>query len=495
MESSTDCLSVVMPCFNEIATVRVIIDRVLKSEYVTELVVVDDGSTDGTPEAVEAISDSRIRLIRQPENLGKGAALRRGFAEVTGPYVIVQDADLEYDPEEYGRLIQPLIDGLADVVYGSRFLSSGPHRVLYYWHSVGNRMLTTVSNMLSGLNLTDMETCYKAFRIEVVRTLDLQEDRFGIEPEITAKIARAGWRVYEIGISYAGRTYEEGKKIGWRDGLRAVYAITRYSPLLEKLNGHPVVRDHAPVDFEESDSELATTLDSLRAAKNYQDWIFEMCAPYFGDRVLEVGAGHGDFTERLVAAGRRVTATDLSARCVDILSAKYGSTPAVTVLHSDLESLPVDDRYDSVLLVNVLEHIDDDLEALVQIRRRLNPGGRVILFVPAFDGLYSDFDRLVGHRRRYRRSHLVTLADRAGFELVDARYVNTLGTFVWWLFARRMRQIPTSEIPVKAYDRVAVPVLRRFETGRTPKVGQSVLMIAQLPAGSDRPDGSDRPSE
>ena len=483
-----------MPCFNETATVSVIIDRVLKSEYVTELVVVDDGSTDGTPEVVEAIADPRVRLIRQPENLGKGAALRRGFAEVSGPYVIVQDADLEYDPEEYGRLIQPLIDGVADVVYGSRFLSSGPHRVLYYWHSVGNRMLTTASNMLSGLNLTDMETCYKAFRIEVVRTLDLQEDRFGIEPEITAKVARAGWRVYEIGISYAGRTYEEGKKIGWKDGLRAVYAITRYSPLLEKLNGHPVVRDNEPVDFEESDSELATTLDSLRAAKNYQDWIFEMCEPHFGDRVLEVGAGHGDFTDRLLASGRRVTATDLSARCVDILHAKYGSTPAATVLHSDLESLPGDDRYDSVLLVNVLEHIDDDLDALVQIRHRLNPGGRVILFVPAFDGLYSDFDRLVGHRRRYRRSHLVTLADRAGFELVDARYVNTLGTFVWWLFARRMRQIPTSEIPVKAYDRVAVPLLRRFETGRNPKVGQSVLMIARRPDGPG-PNAADRPTE
>ena len=475
------CLSVVMPCFNEGATVLVIIDRVLASEYVTELVVVDDGSTDGTPDLVASVTDPRIRLIRQPENLGKGAALRRGFAEVTGPYVIVQDADLEYDPTEYGRLLQPLLDGLADVVYGSRFLSSGPHRVLYYWHSVGNRMLTTASNMLSGLNLTDMETCYKAFRVEVVRSLDLQEDRFGIEPEITAKVARAGWRVYEIGITYAGRTYEEGKKIGWRDGLRAIYAIVRYSPLLEKVNGHPVVRDLAPVDFSESDSELATTLDSLRAAKNYQDWIFDLCAPHFGASVLEVGAGHGDFTSRLVDAGLQVTAIDLSQRCVDILSNDYGSNPSVTVFHSDLERLPGDDRYDSVLLVNVLEHIDDDLEALVHIRHRLKPGGRVILFVPAFDGLYSDFDRLVGHRRRYRRSHLVTLVDRAGFEVVDARYINSLGAFVWWVFARRMRQIPTSQLPVKAYDRLAVPVLRRFETGRSPKVGQSVLMIARVP--------------
>ncbi len=479
MNEATPCLSVVMPCYNEQATVLTIIERVLASPYVVEIVVVDDGSTDGTPDLVAGIDDPRIHLYRQPENLGKGAALRRGFAEARAPYVIVQDADLEYDPNEYAKLLEPLLAGHADVVYGSRFLSGGAHRVLYYWHSVGNRFLTTVSNMFSGLNLTDMETCYKVFRREVLASLDLQEDRFGIEPEMTAKIARGGWRVYETGISYAGRTYAEGKKIGWRDGMRALYSIARYSPLLEKFNGHPVVREDAPVDFDDADAELAESLDSLRDAENYQDWIFELCEPYFGKKVLEVGAGHGDFTRLLADSRREVTALDPSARCTDILAERFAGEESVDVVTGIIDAVPAEQQYDSAVLINVLEHIDDDLGALSDLRTRLRPDGHLIVFVPAFDGLYSKFDRMIGHRRRYRRSHIVVLADRAGYDIVDSRYVNSAGAFVWWLFARRLRQIPTSAIPVKMYDRVVVPFLRRFEADRTPKVGQSVLLVAR----------------
>ena len=223
------CLSVVIPCFNEVATVERVVAAVLASPYTAEVLVVDDGSTDGTRDVLTRLSLPRVRVLLQPENRGKGAALRRGFAEATADYVLVQDADLEYDPREYGALVQPLEDGLADVVFGSRFISSAPHRVLYYWHSVGNRFLTTLSNMFTNLNLTDMETCYKVFRREVIQGLHLEEDRFGFEPEVTAKVARSGWRVYELGISYNGRTYAEGKKIGWRDGVRAVWCIVKYS--------------------------------------------------------------------------------------------------------------------------------------------------------------------------------------------------------------------------------------------------------------------------
>jgi glycosyltransferase involved in cell wall biosynthesis len=229
------CLAVIVPCYNEAATLDEVVKRVLESPYVAELIIVDDGSTDGTIEIARAISDERVRVFEQLYNQGKGAALRRGFAAATAEFVVVQDADLEYDPAEYAQLLEPLLDGRADVCFGSRFLSGRPHRVLYYWHSVGNRFLTTASNMFTNLNLTDMETCYKAFRRDVIQGIEIEEDRFGFEPEITAKVAAAGWRVYEVGISYSGRTYAEGKKIGWRDGLRAIYCIVKYSKVAGKL--------------------------------------------------------------------------------------------------------------------------------------------------------------------------------------------------------------------------------------------------------------------
>ena len=225
------CLSVVMPCYNEAATVVEVARRVLASPFTRELIIVDDASTDGTPDLARSISDPRVRVLTQPFNQGKGAALRRGFPEATSDYVIVQDADLEYDPAEYSTVLGPLLAGDADVVYGSRFLSGHAHRVLYYWHSVGNRFLTTASNMFTNLNLTDMETCYKAFRREIIQSIEIEEDRFGFEPEITAKVAKLGVRVYEVGISYYGRTYAEGKKIGYKDGFRAIYCIVKYNLL------------------------------------------------------------------------------------------------------------------------------------------------------------------------------------------------------------------------------------------------------------------------
>jgi SAM-dependent methyltransferase len=353
---------------------------------------------------------------------------------------------------------------------------------MYFWHSVGNHVLTTMSNMFTNLNLTDMETCYKAFRREVIDGLVIEEDGFGVEPEITAKIAKAGWRIYEVGVSYSGRTYAEGKKTTWRDGVRAILAILKHSRARDRIAARAVDPTADPAHFDAADVELAETLDNLSGADNYADWIFDLVDPHLGERVVEIGAGHGEMTER-IARRHQVTALEVSNRCAERLRHRFSTNPSVVVHHGSIESVagrgPDSAMFDSAVFVNVLEHIDDDLAALRATRAVLRPGGRIVVFAPAFAGLYSDFDRRVGHHRRYRLSELVDRADRAGYTTTDAHYVNSAGAILWWLYARHLRRTPTSSWSSTLFDRAIVPVVRGYEARRRPRFGQSVLLVAE----------------
>ena len=471
------CLSVVMPCYNEAATILQVANQVLASPFTHELIIVDDASTDGTSALARSISDPRVRVLSQPFNQGKGAALRRGFPEATADFVIVQDADLEYDPSEYGLLLAPLIAGRADVVFGSRFAMTQPHRVLYFWHAVGNRIITIASNMVTNLNLSDVETCYKAFRREVIQSIVIEEDRFGFEPEITAKVARGGWRLYEVGISYSGRTYAEGKKIGWWDGVRAVYCILRYAPSRQRRLDREQV---SPLSLEEADRELIDTLDTLDGADQYARWIYTLVEPHLGKDVLEAGAGHGTFTE-LLRDSRRIVACDPSERCARLLRERFDADPTVTVLNTDLHGAIDEGPFDSVVMINVLEHVEDHAAALRDVWKALRPGGRLILWVPAMEWLYSDLDRRIGHHRRYHLKQLRQLLGETGFEPAELRYVNAIGAIGWWVMAKQLGRRPTSAASVQLFDRVVVPVQRRMDERTRLPWGQSIFTVGVRP--------------
>ena len=479
---SSGCLSVVVPCYNEEATLVAAVEKVLASPFVGEVIVVNDGSTDGSGKILDAFEDPRIRVIHQPMNLGKGAALRRGFAIATRPFVIVQDADMEYDPADYGLLLDPLLDGRADVVFGSRFVGGAGRRAPDLWHTAGNRLLTGLSNVFTDLDLSDMETCFKMFRREVLQSLDLLEDRFGFEPEVTAKLAAGGFRICEVGISYSGRAYSEGKKIGWRDGVRAVYCIVRYSPGGRRILDPPVP---CARPFDDADEQMAATLSNLEKTGNYRDWLIGLVRPHLGSRVLEIGAGHGTMTDQLAGSGS-VVAVEPSERAARLLVEQFADRDSVTVVHGTMSSLDPDDRFDSAVIVNVLEHIADDVAELRAIRRRLVPGGTLVIFVPAGPSLYSDYDAAIGHHRRYRRSELAAKVAEAGFAIDELKFVNGPGSIAWFVSARLLGQSSPEGRLAHIYDRLAVPVIRRIEERRAPRRwGQSLLCVAH-------PDGAVR---
>jgi len=460
-------LSVVMPVYNEHATVREILRRVAANPLVWEIVIVDDCSTDGTRELLHRLeSQDRParpihRFVYHPVNRGKGAALRTGFRHVQGEITLVQDADLEYDPREYGKLVEPILQGDADVVYGSRFTGS-PRRVLYFWHSIANKLLTTLSNMATDLNLTDMETCYKVFRSEIIQSIPIRSDRFGFEPEITAKIAKLGCRVYEVPISYYGRSAAEGKKIGLQDAFQALWTILKFA----------IVDDIVM----ETGHETLRVLH--RAGGPYYRWQYEQIRHWLGERILEVGSGIGIMTRYLLGA-ERVTATDVSPVYLRQLERSFGNYANVQVRPFDLTRSSEDSvgENDSVVCLNVLEHIEDDVGALRIMLRALRPGGRLVLYVPADPRLYCEIDRGLGHFRRYRMGELIRKVREAGFRVIHARHHNSIGAIGWWVNGKVLRKKSLEEGQVRGFS-LLLPLLKlseRFES----RFALSLLVVGE----------------
>ena len=469
-------LSVIMPVYNERATIREILRRVLERPEVDELVIVDDCSKDGTGEILADEAQAgwpslhaalgrplpSIRLERHTVNQGKGSALRTGFGIATGDIFLTQDADLEYDPADYPKLLDPIVDGRADAVYGSRF-AGYPRRVLLFWHSLGNKLLTLLSNMFCNLNLTDMETGYKAIRREMALAMVLRSRRFGIEPEITAKLARMRARIYEVPISYSGRSYSEGKKIGWKDAISAVWTIVRC----------------ALTDDRESNDPLYTTLRRMSALDRYNAFLFELIRRDVGQRVLEVGAGTGTMTTFLRDRDQ-VIATDVDAQYLRLLSRRFENASNVEVTAFDLGAeVPPDvasRRYDTIICLNVLEHVADDETALRHLRDLLEPGGKLVLLVPAHRALYGTMDAAVGHHRRYAGEEVARLLTRVGFHAERQTFVNAASIPAWLLNGRVLKRRGVPGLQARQAN-LLVPVFRFEQRLRLP-FGLSVIAVA-----------------
>ena len=437
-------LSIVIPCFNERATLKALVDRVLSAPpdgMSREVVIIDDASTDGSSVVADELAraNPQVSVIHHSRNLGKGAAIRSAQKKSSGDIVIIQDADLEYDPKSYPQLIAPILEGHADVVFGSRFIG-GAHRALYFRHALGNRFLTALSNLATDLYLTDMETGYKVFRGDYFRTIPIQSNRFGFEPEITAKVAKLGLRVYEVPVEYHGRTYLAGKKIGWIDGLAAFFTIIRFW-LFGGLSGA---------------GEGLSALVSMRGARRYNDWVFRKLAPYLGDRIFEAGSGIGNVTQHLLQK-ELVVATDVNQMYLATLANVFHDCPNVRVEKFDLSDPAgydkfARDKFDTVLCINVLEHIEPDEQALKGFYRMLPPGGRVIILVPQGKWLFGPMDAALGHKRRYSKRELVSKMEQAGFKVEKLSGINRVSSLPWFFNGKILRRKSIPGIQVKIFD-------------------------------------------
>ena len=430
-------LSVIVPAYNEQFLIEASLARleVLGESSLLEqvkVIVVDDGSSDGTADAIARFRNSRESCggskfawiwLRHEKNGGKGAAIRTGLAQVDTELVVIHDADLEYHPSDLLKMVEVFLYEDADAVFGSRFQSGGYKRALFFRHALGNKLLTFLCDLVCDLNLTDMETCYKMVRTKLLKSIPLESSTFDVEPELAIKLAKRGSRIFEVPISYSGRTYGEGKKIRWTDGARALWAILRFA-----------ASDRIFIE-DESGGEI---LERLNRAPRFTRWMADVIRPYVGDRVLEVGAGTGNMSVHLMP--RSVYwATDVNSHYLDYLVTLRPTRPYMRVAHTnavDVETFPTGQSFDTVVCLNVVEHVKDDLSALQNIWSVLDDGGRAIILVPCGPGLYGTLDEVLGHFRRYTREQLVGLAEQAGFRVEHVLKFNRPGVPAWWLNGR-----------------------------------------------------------
>ena len=464
-------LSVLMPVYNERRTVGEIVRRVMEQKVhgidALELVIVDDCSTDGSAETIRQLQQAHpeiIKAILLEENQGKGNAIRLAIQAASGDVGIIQDADLEYNPADYDIVLAPIISGVADVVYGSRFAEREQRRVLYFRHTMANRLLTFLSNLFTDLNLTDMETCYKAFRLEVVKTIPIRSKRFGIEPELTAKFAKRKLRIFEVPISYHGRTYAEGKKITWSDGLRAIQTIIKFWLIDDMFQG----------DYGHKD------LIDMEAAPKYTEWTLARTRPYVGNLLLEIGSGIGN-NVRILMQYTDVIATEVDPVYQQVLRNAYLNTPGVTVRTWDATQPPPPDlpQPDSILCSNVIEHIQEDQKVVVNADQVLKPGGRMIFIVPRGEKLYSSLDAAIGHVRRYDADRLRSLFTNLGYEIEELFTLNKVGVLGWWYRGKVAKQQAIGRFGLKAFN-VLVPVFKLIDP-ILPWKGLSLVIVARKP--------------
>ena len=449
-------LTIIVAAYNEeeylAASIQRALDAPLPDGLLSEIVAVDDGSTDETPHILDDLAaqyPGRVRVIHHATNSGKGAAIRTALEHARGEYGIIQDADLEYDPNEYPKVLGPLLANKADVVYGSRFLISGERRVIYYWHSLANHFLTTACNMAADLNLTDMETCYKAFRISLARSIPIRCNRFGIEPELTIKFAKRQASIYEVPINYYGRTYEEGKKIGARDAVAALGVIVRF------FFTRDIYTDRG-----------ANILDSLAGTKRFNRWMADTVRPWCGARVLELGAGIGNMTQHLSRGRKAYVASDIDEEHMARLKVRFRGRPNFQIRKCDLQASedfePLRQSFDTVVCLNVVEHVKDDLLALRNIHSALEAGGRAIILVPQDQKAYGTLDEVLGHYRRYSEDQLRRRMEEAGFEVERILHFNRITRPGWRFNGQILKRRTFSRFQLTIFDWL-VPVWRAID--------------------------------